>query len=199
MVKISKVLRQLKDGDYYVKKAALKRLGEFKDERAVSALIGIIMEKSRYSSVVEFEKPKVLKRYPLDCDFPEDFLDTAMESLLRIGSHAIPLLFERYMEMDSYAQERSEYIMSRVMDECGDFKNLHVFEKHLEQGLERIKKRKKQNADQARAQSLIAKLRIVLEDRKNKLASGRDLLLHEKPKPPKKSRMYQQLRRQRNG
>jgi hypothetical protein len=199
MVKIEKLIAQLKDGDWNVKTSAAQRLGEFKDAKAIDVLIDIIMKKSRYSSVVAYEMPRVLTRNPWGSNnVDEDLLDAASDSLVRIGSKALPLLMEKYGDMDTHAQDQSRYIIFRILSDFETMEEVHDFENNLQEGYNRLRTKHKHREDPIKVKTQIANFRMIIAIKKNKLVEDKGILLHGKPNPPKRG-MYQQARRQTNG
>jgi hypothetical protein len=66
-------------------------------------------------------------------------------------------------------------------------------------GLSRLRKKSPDKRKISNAEHLVAKWKIKVAEKKNELAEKKDILLPDKPKPPKKGQIFKRLRKAKNG
>ena len=123
----------------------------------------------------------------------------ASEALVRIGIPASPVLLEALSSPTRciHAAEALMMILKSLTSygEVGGFE-FHIIESH---GADFQKTRNADSASASRAEYAISILMKLAADRKNELASRRDILLEEMPTPQKKDRIYRTVARNKNG
>jgi len=121
--------------------------------------------------------------------------------LVNMGLAAVPSLIEALndglgkMRMDAFR------ILKKVLDNCVTIEEVNGFERKLREGMVHLNKGKVGGIKVTTADIDVARLGLAAADRKNSLASKRDILLDDISKPPKKGGVYQSIRteRMRNG
>jgi hypothetical protein len=161
----------------------------------VERLIEVLMKMSKYGPLAKSQSPM---RNPFRGSDPdEDLVKSTTELLIKIGSCVIPTLINKYDSMDYFAQVEARLILKIIFNNCNTINELRDFESKLIEGYEKIYERMKDGSLQ-KIRISIAGLKIAASKKRNELTKDKGILLDDKPKPPK-GRMYQQLRRVRNG
>ncbi len=164
----------LKDKDCYVRRNAALPLGDIGDARAVSPLIDALKDEDE---IVRWR---------------------AAWALRQIGDKgAAEPLVVALKDEDKLVGEEAARSLGKIFEKCKTTEDLETFERQLDEGLARLQKRFWKDDDLVETGFYIARLKKQVAAKKNELASQRDLILEDIPKPPpkKKGRMYQQLRR----
>ena len=175
MDEVEDLIEQLKSKDNVTRGSAAFKLGKLNDKRAVPALIEAIMDEDWYVR------------------------EQAVEGVENIGKPAVPALIEALRNERSIVQEFAAGNLRWIAEKCETMEELGKIEKQLEEYLVVLKKERPDKTTLINAQMTIAKLTRIIAKKKNKLAPKKDLLLDDKPKPPKKGRgVYQVSRKIRN-
>jgi HEAT repeat protein len=113
--------------------------------------------------------------------------------LLSLGASAVPEIV-RALKNDNGEVRRSAIgTISRFYLKSIKEKKVKEMDLKVKQGLMKLSDRyKKQDLHEVKIQ--IAELRIMIADLQNELSKDKGILLDDKPKPPKKGRIYQQSR-----
>jgi HEAT repeat protein len=123
----------------------------------------------------------------------------AAEALGKNGDlSAVPALIGEFKYKEWHLQARFLAPLRMISDKCKSIKSLEEYESKLQEGYDLFEKKYKKE-DLFEVQMQIAQLRMEAAKKKNKLSKDNGILLDSKPKPPIGSKMYQQLRRLRNG
>ncbi len=122
----------------------------------------------------------------------------AMEALLDIGERALPCLAERMAKRsaeDSPVRQFATAVLNEMINRYRTAIKLELLEKALDEALAKLQK-KYRDDELVEVGFGIARLKKEIAAKKNELASHRDLILEDIPKPPpkKKGRMYQSIR-----
>ena len=178
MDEVEKWSERLKSKDDWTRWRAAIRLGEIKDKRAIPTLIDTLKDKDQR---VRIEAASALSKIGVS--------DKQLEMIIRM------LESEGSDERDGAARAISEFLI-----QCKTVQELENFEKRLDRYSTTLREGQIDKSIMINAQIKVAKLMGLIARKKDKLASKRDLLLDDKPKPPKKGRgTYQVSRRVRNG
>jgi HEAT repeat protein len=124
--------------------------------------------------------------------------NSAIEALGYIGDFStVPVLMETMNR--KHFEVPSANALKRVIKKCKNPSELIDLEDRLTASLGKLRKRCQDKREAKKAVLKVAELKMEIADRKNELAGKKDILLPDKPKPPKKGQMFNQLRRARNG
>ncbi len=168
------LIQALKDEDWRVRDAALKTLGKI-GKPAVPALVNALKDQRlRLIAIVTLGE-----------------ID---------DSSAVAPLVIAVKDNDPHVRSNALWALEAIRRRCTTIEFLEIYERELDGGLARLQKKYKDD-DLIEVGFQMAKLKKRIAAKKNELASQRDLLLEDIPKPPpkKKGRMYQSMRRIRNG
>ncbi len=175
---VEPLIGALKDDDWKVRQGAAWALGDIGDGRAVEPLIGALKD----------DDWKVREGAPW--------------ALGKIGdARAVEPLIGALKDDDWKVRQGAAWALRKmILENCQTIESLESYEKGLDEGLARLQKRYRED-DLVKVGFQIAKLKKQIAARKNELASQRDLILEDIPKPPskKKGRMYQSMRRATHG
>ena len=187
MDEVEKLIEQLRSGDIKARSSAAHQLGEIKDKRAVPLLIEALKDG--------------------DCDVRWK----ATGALGKIGgTRAVSALIET-LRFKSYwgvqvsvSRMIESVIASRrlesIIEKTSTIEELEEVEKGIDEGSAALRKRGVDEGILINTQIEIAKLTRKIAQKKDELAPKKDLLLDDRPKPPKKDReVYHTARRVRNG
>ena len=177
MDEVEFLIEQLKSEDVKTRENAAKRLYDIKDKKAVPALC------------------KALKDRDADVRF------CAGMALGNIGdASAVPALIGALKDEDWYVRDRAARVLGKIVAECETMEALENVEKQTEKYSDALRKKHVDKRMLANDFIAVAKTLRIIAEKKDELASKKDLLLDDKPKPPKKGRgIYQASRRVRNG
>ena len=203
MDEVEELIGQLKSEDICVGAKAIERLGEFKDRRAVFALIGAALGRSPGLRSIAAWKLRdigdpsavsvlieVLKSENLGSQ------EEAAGALEKIGKIAIPRLIETLRNENVYARVYAAELLEKIAKQCKTIEDLEEAEMLLEKGSVVLRKGRIDRDILIYAQVCLAKLTREIAKKKDQLAPKKDLLLDDKPKPPKRGRgVYQTVRR----
>ena len=101
---------------------------------------------------------------------------------------AIPALFEALKVEDKDARGKAAEALGRNIGTCETIEELKKVERRFEQESVVLRKKHTGKGELIDAQIEIAKLISTIAERKDELAPKRNLLLTDKPKPPKKGK-----------
>jgi HEAT repeat protein len=87
--------------------------------------------------------------------------------------------------------------LHRIFGHCDSIENVLQFEREFQKANEQVKCMKMNKSSDILFRE-IAKLKMAIAQKKNELTGKQDILVKGFPKPPKRSKIYQQLRRIRN-
>ena len=121
----------------------------------------------------------------------------AAVALGKIGDpSAVPALIEALGHHDEYFRYNSASAIVELIKKCKTIEDYERIENEIDKGCTALR-RKKEDADRLiYAQIRVAELTREIAEKKDKLAPKRDLLLDDKPRPPKKGGgMYQEFRK----
>jgi hypothetical protein len=164
----------LEHESWEVRMWSVRALGEMKDERAVMPLICALKDNSwpvRNEAGVLIEMGDTVVM-PLICALEDENLNLRGEA-----AWLLEKLFNKYKKVEE----------------------VQKFEDNLIEGLARLKKKCRDKREVKKIKFHVAKWRMKAAEKKNELAGKKDILLPDKPKPPKKGQMFNRLRRVRNG
>jgi hypothetical protein len=169
MDEVEKLIGELENESWINRCRVCQALGKLKDARAIPALVETLDDDDR----------NVRWR--------------AAEALGDIGNPIVffPLIKASF-DKDRMVRAHATSSIERIMRDCNSTKDIVESEKILDKNL----KRKNLHRDFMIA---IAKLKITITKRKNQLAQDKGIHLDNKPKPPKGNKIYNQVRRVRNG
>ena len=127
--------------------------------------------------------------------------EDAVTALGKIGCpSAVPTLIESLMDKDIYTKGYAAWALAKIVEKCGTIEELEKVEKGIDKGLTSLRKGKVVKTALINNLIKIARLTREIAEKKDELAPKRDLLLDDKPKPPKKGRgVYHTTRMIRNG
>ena len=133
--------------------------------------------------------------------------DAKSDAAYRLGEirseRAVHALIEALGDEKYIAREFAAGALRRILGilgSCMSVTHLEEAEKKIYEGSAALRKRCIDKTPLVNAQIQIAKLLRRIAEEKNELAPKRDLLLTDKPKPPKKGKgVYRTLQRVRNG
>ncbi len=152
-----------------------------------------LMEKLKHAiaGLVKTGKPAVsaLIKALKDEDWVEGWI--AAQELWRRGDpSAVPALVEILKHESDEVRLRAAGTLAEIFRKCKTIEALDIYEKGLDEGLARLQK-KYRDDDLVEIGFAIAKMKKMIAAKKNELASQRDLILEDIPKPPpkKKGRM----------
>ncbi len=184
---------------------AIEALGKIRDPSVIPDLLDL---GSRHTDAIAEKVAEALEN--LECREAEEFLIRALEKRIRIRLAAIKSLgkigtvqaiegLEICLGSDNLTIRNQAYdALEKILDRCRTTEELERYEKGLDEGLTRLQRRFRDD-DLVGIGFGIAGLKKQVAATKNDLASNKDLILEDIPKPPPKDkgRMYQQLRRNR--
>jgi hypothetical protein len=123
----------------------------------------------------------------------------AIEALSKLKDHrAVAPLLVTFGDELQFVRDKVYLALWNMLIACKSPEQLGLVWESLQQSYEAQKK----EANGSRLNHIetgFAKIKIVFADMNNRLAGAKDLLLDDKPKPPKGGKMFQSLRRGRNG
>ena len=156
----------------------LNRLSKFNDGRAVPLLINALKTKG-----------VMMQQFYV------------VAALGNIGdARAVPALIEELKDGAEIVQWEAARALERIVKRCKTIEDFEEFEKGIKEGSAVLRKGRIDKRKLINLQTYLAKLTRRIADMKDELAPKRDLLLDDKPKPPKKGRgPYQVSRRAMNG
>ncbi len=109
------------------------------------------------------------------------------------------VLIEALKDEKKDVRDRVVWALLEIVEKCGTIEEIGNVEKAIDEGSVALREEKDKDV-RINAQIEIAWLTYKIAEKKDQLASKKDLLLTDKPKPPKKGRgVYQTARRVRNG
>jgi hypothetical protein len=199
MDEIDQLIEKLKSEDWDIwqeRVTAAKALGKINDQRAVLALIKALKDENRY---VQKTAAKSLEAMDLNICLEYKIWYLLVlgypEVILKIGTNAIPFLLE---SLENNNVKGSTFdVLETMIFRCKNSEEINRITKQLDEAYSRLKGKDKNTEKKVSLQ--IAKLRIDLAKKRNRLAENKGILLDDKPKLPKRGTMYQQARRVTNG
>jgi HEAT repeat protein len=108
---------------------------------------------------------------------------------------AVPALVEALKDTDVNVRYSISRALGFILNNCKTSEQIEEFEKRLYEGCKNLSKTYTSTEEAQETFMELAKLRKSVADRKNSLAQKRDIVLDDIPRPPKKTEMYQQMRR----
>ncbi len=126
----------------------------------------------------------------------------AAEALGDIGDdRAVEPLIAGLKDEEPWVRWWAANALGKIFENCKTIEALEAYEKQLDEGLARLQKKYYRPQDLVEVGFEIARLKKYIAADKNELASHRDLILEDIPKPPpkKKGRIYQSMRRATHG
>ncbi len=198
------LIERLKDKDTSIRRGAALALGYIRDASVVPVLIerlkdkdmemrlrtaqalGEIGDASAVPSLVKSLKDKFweVRKY-------------VVQALGEIGdASAVPHLIEVLGDRNKYVREYGALALKEIVGRCKTIENFEEVEKGIEKGSVALRKGRPDKTMLITLQIKIAKLTSEIAKKKDELAPTKDLLLDDKPKPPKKGRgVYRTLNR----
>jgi HEAT repeat protein len=211
--------RALKDEYFRVRYPAVWALGNVASANpgdqcvmeAVSALIGALKDMIRHrivsDALVQIGVPAVPALLEVLHDEEGDMRTIATWALGKIAAgnldragDVVPVLFGGLNDKDFFVRKSVPDALGTVLDACSDAASLGEFERRFAEGARALRASQKRGRDAGAMQDL-ARLANRIAIKRNELSrAGTDgLLLDEIPKAPKKDKVYQEMRRVRNG
>jgi HEAT repeat protein len=105
-------------------------------------------------------------------------------------SRAASVLIELSADASSEVARNADQGINLFLYVCDDAEKLRCFEEGLCKGYSKTRK----NLGTKETNIRIAKLRMSISNKRNELSKDQGIILDDKPKPPKRNRMYQQMR-----
>jgi hypothetical protein len=112
---------------------------------------------------------------------------------------AVPALFTLLNYKEKARRSIAAHSIRKIIENCKSIDEVQFVEKKLTEGLALVKTKYRDKKEFKKVQFQVLKLKIHIAERKNELAEKKDILLPDKPKLPKKGRIFNQLRGVRNG
>jgi hypothetical protein len=112
---------------------------------------------------------------------------------------AIPALIKVMKGGGKYLPEKAAEALGHIINNFKNIDDVERFEAYLSEYLNDMKKKGADKKEIMNIRLNFAELKMKIAEKKNELTGKKDILLPDKPKPPEKGRMYNQLRRVRNG
>jgi HEAT repeat protein len=204
------LIKALKCTNPHARFLAIKVLGNIGSSKAIPTLLEQLShdEKDVRELSIEIIK-KIIKENP---ETPEAidsipvFIDllTSDQSLFKeistivlssIGIPAVPALIDSLK--NEFLTKQSFYILNVIVSKCKSRDELIKLEDIFGDACESMVEKNKSNLINIGYK--IALLKKKIAQRKNSISRDQGILLDDKPKPPKKGRMYHSARRVRNG
>ncbi len=167
------IIGMLRSGDEYERMGSAWALGSIGDASAVTVLIEALKDKS---AVVR---------------------STAASALGWIGdASAVTVLIEALKDKYGGVRDAAPGALENIAKQCKSIEELEKVEKCIDEGSAALRKKHVDKRELIEVQIKIARLTSIIAQKKNGLASKRDLLLTEKPpKPSKRGRgVHQEFR-----
>jgi len=167
------LIKASKNGSKNVRRCAASALGNIGDASAVSILMELLFR----------DKEWVVREY-------------AGWALGAIGKPAIPELLEALKDKHYPVQVRAADALEKVVKKFSTMEELEEIEKGISDYSTELREGHPDKTTLINAQIEIASVTREIAQKKDELAPRRDLLLDDKPKPPKRGRgVYQTVRR----
>ncbi len=207
MDEVEELIEQLKSKDDEARANAAYRLGKITDKRAVPALSKALNDEDKY---VRYNAARALGQIgdasavpPLIERLKDEDVNVRLYApiaLRKIGdASAVPALIETLKDKDGGVRMNANRALEQIVENCKTVEDFEGFEEGIAKGSVALRREKDRDV-RIDAQIEIAKLTRAIAERKDELAPKKDLLLDDKPKPPKKGRgIYHTARRVRNG
>lgn len=198
MDEVEKLIRLLMDSDNMgARAAAAHNLGMIRDRRAVPALIEALKNdahmKARRDAAWALGTISDASAVPALIEALKDE-NTEVKIFVAwalgiIGDPSgVQGLMETLKDKDEDLQENAADALGKIVKKCETIKELEKVEKGVDEGSVALRKGSSDKTILINAQIEIAKLTSLIAEKKDKLAPKKDLLLDDKPKPPKKGR-----------
>ncbi len=173
MGEVEELIKKLKSKRTKTRENAAYQLGKIKDRMVVPALIEVLKDETK---TVEW---------------------MAAAALRKIGdASAVPVLIGALKDENMHVRFWAAMTLDKVVRECKTIEEAENVEKGIEGSLAALRKERVDKGVLIDAQIKVAKLTREIAEKKDELASKRDLLLDDKPRPPKKGGgMYQEFRK----
>ncbi len=198
------LIEALKDDNATVRWSSIRALGTIKDNSTVPVLVELLEDDNKEmreeaiwalgaigdaSALIEALKNE-----------KKDVRNNAAVALRSIGVPAVPVLIDALKDKNKYVRVTVASVLKGIVENCATVVGLEYFEKQIEEASTTLRKGRVDKTILINAQIEVAKLTRVIAKRKELFAPKRDLLLDDKPKPPKKDRgVYHAAGRMRNG
>jgi HEAT repeat protein len=190
----------LKDKDPVVRAKAAHALGNRKAVEAIPALIRMLFKEpfdnkdGAVSALGRMGEPAVKALLQV---FDSNFIECEFAALALgdIGLPAVPSLIERLTSPDKDLSSRSATALENAAMFCPNIAELDAIEKIIERAIREMAQKDAGKKSTKSAKVVLAKARMRVADRRNRLATRRDIILDDIPKPPKKEEAYQLIRR----
>jgi HEAT repeat protein len=122
----------------------------------------------------------------------------ALEALINIENpKSIPAICRMIGDDDLRVRKLAAQSLEKLFEKCVSLEQINDFEKEFQNGYTLLKKKSKEKLGGIHIS--LARLQIRVAAKRNELAKDQGILLDDKPKPPKEGKMFQRLRRLRNG
>jgi len=179
-------------------------LGKVKGrEKAVPALIEALEDpdpvirglaiKSLFKTRVFSAVPSIAARL---LDKNENVRVTAVENLFEFSNiSAVPWLLKATSDRNIVVMHNAFVLLEGICKSCKTHEEIADYEKLIKDFL----RERREKPDLAKPSPRVIMLMSVLAKRRDELASQRDIILGEIPKPPKRGTIYRQMERVRNG
>jgi HEAT repeat protein len=114
---------------------------------------------------------------------------------------ALSALVKKLSDMDASVWRMDARTFGEFIERCASVEALGAMAAKLQESYSVLKEKCRYGKEQEPIGTgfRFYRLMVRIADKKNALASQHDILLDEKPKPPKKGGVYQEIRRARNG
>jgi HEAT repeat protein len=209
----ARILRLLEMGGFQEKLGAAEAIGEIGSPRGVPQLTdalndpnGFVRFQAAYALYKISEKNKGNWKHPdsiplllkLLNDDNRSARNNALKALVSIGDlRIIPHLVSELFSNDRFSREFASNGLSLIEQGCRTVKEINEYQDLLKLEYKRLKAKTSDNRDFAKA--IILGLIKQSAKHKNELSKDKGILLDDIPKPPKRKKLYQQLRRATNG
>ena len=173
MDEVEKLIERLKNEGVRARRIATEQLGEKRDARAVPALVEALKDEDLY---IQW---------------------SAAWSLGKIGdASAVPALIGVLGDRNRNVRYYASLALGKIVEKCETIEDLKKFEEMFEEFLSTLKEGYHDKKIIIDVQTKVAKWTSRIAKKKDNLIPERDLLLTDKPKPPKKGNgVYQTLKR----
>jgi HEAT repeat protein len=160
---VDPLTKKLNDPEWDIRKNIVDALGKIGDGSVASLLVGLL----------EYEVAAVKS--------------AIAETLERIGGNSVvPGLIGRLNDPSEQVRENSFLVLGRFVEGCKSMDNLQEFEKMLMEGSDSLMKEMDDALIRVDSSTFVERLQDKVEGKKKRLALQLDVLLDDKPKPPKK-------------
>jgi hypothetical protein len=124
--------------------------------------------------------------------------ENAARALVNIGRPAVLALVVALKNESTVIQHHATVSLKKILANCKGIDYVREFEDRLTEGFDELKKDQSKR-EIRKLEFDFAKWKMIAANKKNEFAGKKDILLPDKPKPPKKGQMFHRIRRVRNG